>query len=103
MPFLFAQNCLFCLFFAYYLSMTMWEEKAFFKDEQSLFAGRNFCVYGNNMVVVQGFKKLVSAKNDEVTFVYGNGFLSVLGQNLAIKKMSKGYAVVVGAVKQVVF
>ena len=83
--------------------MTMWEEKAFLKDEKSLFVGRNFCVYGNNIVVVQGFKKLVSAKNDEVAFVYGNGFLSVLGQNLAIKKMSKGYAVVVGVVKQVVF
>ncbi|MBE5748464.1 MAG: hypothetical protein E7344_02410 [Clostridiales bacterium] len=83
--------------------MTMWEEKVFLKDEQSLFNGRNFCVYGNNMVVVQGFKKLVSAKNDEIAFVYGNGFLSVLGQNLVIKKMSKGYAVVVGVVKQVVF
>ena len=55
------------------------------------------------MVVVQGFKKLVSAKNDEITFVYGNGFFSVTGQNLAIKQMSKGYAVVVGEIKQVVF
>lgn len=75
----------------------------FFKDEQSLFCGRSFCVYGKNVVVVQGFKKLVTAKNNEITFVYGSGFLTVMGQNLDIKQMSKGYVVVRGQIEQVVF
>jgi len=83
--------------------MKIWDEMPFLKDEQSLFKGRSFCVYGKNMVVVQGFKKLVTAKNDELTFVYGKGFLTLAGQNLVIKKMSKGYAVVVGEIKGVVF
>ena len=83
--------------------MKMWEKLPFFKDEQSLFAGQNFCVYGKHMVVVQGLKKIVSTKNNEVAFVYCGGVLSVLGQNLAVKKISKGYAVVVGEIEQVVF
>ncbi|MBQ9715646.1 MAG: YabP/YqfC family sporulation protein [Clostridia bacterium] len=84
--------------------MKIWDEMtSFCADEKSLFAQRCFSVYGKNLVVIQGFKKITAVKNDEVTFVYGNGFLSVVGQNLVVKKVCKGYASVCGDVQQVIF
>lgn len=76
---------------------------SFVKDPQSLFAQRSFSVYGKNLVVIQGFKKVVSVTNNVVAFDFNDGFLKIVGQDLVVKKIMQGFAVVQGKIEQVVF
>ena len=96
--------CLFLVVFAYYLVMKIWNElTSFIKDPQSLFAQRSFSVYGKNLVVIQGFKKVVSVTGGEVAFDFNDGFLKIVGQDLVVKKIMQGFAIIQGHIEQVVF
>ena len=84
--------------------MKIWQElTAFCKDSQNLFLQPNFSVYGKNLVVIQGFKRVVCINNDKIVFDFANDFLTVVGQNLVIKKVLQGFAVVQGQIIQVLF
>jgi len=72
-------------------------------DEKSLVRQRNFTVYGNDMVVVEGQQRVVVIKEDEISFVYGNTNLKILGQKLMLKNMSKGLAIVCGKIEKIDF
>ena len=76
---------------------------SFCKDPQSLFAQHSFSVYGKNLVVIQGFKKVVSVTSGEVAFDFNDGSLKIVGQDLVVKKIMQGFAVVQGKIEQVVF
>ena len=96
--------CLFLVVFAYYLSMKIWDEfTSFCKDPQDLLAQQFFSVYGKNLVVVQGFKKVVCITDNQICFDYSNGFLKIVGKNLVVKKIMQGFAVVQGQIEQVLF
>ena len=89
---------------AYYLSMKIWDELTyFFKDPQDLLDQRSFSVYGKNLVVVQGFKKVCCITDSQVDFDFANGFLNIVGTNLVVKKIMQGFAVVQGQIQQVLF
>ena len=84
--------------------MKIWDElTSFCKDPQDLLAQRSFSVYGKNLVVIQGFKKVVSVTSGEVAFDFNDGFLKIVGQDLVVKKIMQGFAVIQGQIEQVVF
>ena len=95
--------CLFLIVFAYCLVMKIWDELTKICGDESLFAQRCFSVYGKSLVVIQGFKRIVSINSGQMSFEFGNGFLSLFGQNLVVKKIVSGFAVVQGQIEKVEF
>lgn len=95
--------CLFLVVFAYCLVMKIWDELTTICGDESLFAQRYFSVYGKNLVVIQGFKRVVSINSCQTSFEFGGGLLNVQGQNLVVKKIVSGFAVVQGQIEKVEF
>lgn len=62
---------------------------------------RCYCVYGEDLVIVEGQKSVLSVTATEICFAYGGGTLKVCGQNLKIKSLSAGLAAVEGKISAV--
>ena len=60
-----------------------------------------YSVFGGNTVVVEGHRGIADYSTDTVTFVLHNALLKVHGANLHIKRLEKGFAVIVGKVDSV--
>ena len=84
--------------------MKIWHElTSFCKDPSDLLAQQSFSVYAKNLVVVHGFKKVLCITCDEVCFDFCDDCLKIVGQNLVIKRIMQGFAVVQGQIEQVIF
>ena len=84
--------------------MKIWDElTSFCKDPSDLLAQQSFSVYGKNLVVIQGFKKVCCITDSKVCFDFAGGFLNIIGKNLVVKKIIQGFSVVQGQIEQVLF
>lgn len=68
---------------------------------ESFLKGRRYTVTENGAVLVEGQDGVLGVGDSEVKFRYGKRVLSVKGENLKIKTLSKGFAVVCGTISGV--
>lgn len=60
-----------------------------------------YSVFGGTTAVIEGHKGILNYLQSEVSFYLSDGVISVMGENLKIKCLSKNFAVVVGRVDRV--
>lgn len=60
-----------------------------------------YSVYGNGTAVVEGHGGIADYNSNTVTFVIKGGYLHVCGSELRIKRLERGFAVVVGNIASV--
>lgn len=63
--------------------------------------GRSYWVIGDGAVIVEGHGGVKSVREGEISFIYGDGLLNVVGSDLKIKNASRGFAAVVGKISGV--
>lgn len=68
---------------------------------ESFLKGRRYTVTENGAVLVEGQDGVLGVGDSEVKFRYGKRVLSVKGENLKIKTLSRGFAVVCGNISGV--
>ena len=67
----------------------------------TLVGSYKYSVFGGTTAVIEGHKGIATYSDNEVSFSLSNGVLSIVGDKLNIKCLSKNFAVVTGQINKV--